>query len=129
MLMTSLFHFCDERSKTPDGFFVGFPAIWNVVAFLLFVIPIPPPWAFAVIVFLGLLTFVPLKWVHPIRVRRWRAVTIAVLAVWSVASIVAIVQGFPAAPANQADPGVSSLYLLACGLARSFMGKKAGSSC
>jgi phosphatidylcholine synthase len=124
ILMTSLFHFCDEHSKTPDGFFVGFPAIWNVVAFFLFVMPVPPPWVFSIVVFLGLLTFVPLKWVHPIRVRRWRPVTIAVLVVWSVASIVAIAEGFPASSINQAILGVSSLYLLGCGLARSFIGEE-----
>ena len=120
VLMTSLFHFSDEESKTEDGFFVGFPAIWNVVAFYLFVFPVPPVLGFAAIVFLGALTFVPLKWVHPIRVQRWRPLTIAMLTLWSAASALAIWQGFPASPAVQVVIGVCSLYLLACGLARSF---------
>jgi phosphatidylcholine synthase len=120
MLMTSLFHFSDEESKTDDGFFVGFPAIWNVVAFYLFVFPVPPALGFAAIAFLGALTFVPLKWVHPVRVRRWRPLTIAMLALWSAASAVAIWQGFPAAPAIQVIIGICSIYLLAVGLTRSF---------
>jgi phosphatidylcholine synthase len=120
VLMTSLFHFSDEESKTDDGFFVGFPAIWNVVAFLLFVFPIPPAASFALIAVLGALTFVPLKWVHPIRVRRWRPLTIVVLAVWSAAAMLAVWQGFPVSPTLQAVIGVCSLYLLGCGLARSF---------
>jgi phosphatidylcholine synthase len=121
VLLTSLFHFSDEESKTKDGFFVGFPAIWNVIAFLLFVFPIAPAVAFAVIAVLGALTFVPLKWVHPIRARRWRALTIAVLAIWSAAAMLVIWQGFPASPALQVVIGACSLYLLARGLARSFM--------
>jgi phosphatidylcholine synthase len=120
VLMSSLFHFCDEDSKTEDGFFVGFPAIWNVVAFLLFVFPVPPGAGFALIVLLGVLTFVPLKWVHPIRVRRWRPITIPVLAVWTGAALLAVWQGFPGTPSLQVVIGLCSLYLLACGLARSF---------
>lgn len=120
VLMTSLFHFSDEKSKTDDGFFVGFPAIWNVVAFYLFVFPVPPVLGFAAIVFLGALTFVPLKWVHPIRVQRWRPLTIMMLGLWSVASAAAVWQGFPAAPTVQIVIGICSIYLLAVGLTRSF---------
>jgi phosphatidylcholine synthase len=120
VLMTSLFHFSDKESKTEDGFFVGFPAIWNIVAFLLFVFAPPPALGFAVIALLGGLTFVPLKWVHPIRVRRWRPITIPVLAVWTGAALLAVWQGFPGAPSLQVVIGLCSLYLLACGLARSF---------
>jgi phosphatidylcholine synthase len=122
VLMTSLFHFSDEDSKTEDGFFVGFPAVWNVIAFLLFVFPVPPEVGFAAIAICGALTFVPLKWVHPIRARRWRPLTILVLLAWSGASMLAIWQGLPATPLIQGVIAVCSLYLLACGLARSYSG-------
>jgi phosphatidylcholine synthase len=120
VLLTSLFHFIDEESKTDDGFFVGFPAIWNVVAFLLFVFAPPPSLAMALIAFLGALTFVPLKWVHPLRVQRWRLVTVAVLAIWSVASLLVLTQGFPASMGMKLVIGAASVYLLARGLTRSF---------
>jgi len=123
VLMTSLFHFGDIESKTEDGFFVGFPALWNVVALYLFIYPLPPGLAFAGIAVLGVLTFVPLKWVHPIRVRRWRALTLAILAVWAGATISAVWHGFPASPAMQTVIGFCSVYLLARGLARSFDGQ------
>jgi phosphatidylcholine synthase len=120
VLMTSLYHFSDMGSKTEDDFFVGFPAIWNVVVFYLFVFPLPPAMAFIVVAVLGGLTFVPLKWVHPIRVVRWRPLTVAVLALWSGASAFTLWQGFPASLGVQAILLVCSLYLLACGLTRSF---------
>lgn len=122
VLMTSLFHFSDEDSKTDDGFFVGFPAIWNVIAFLLFVFPMPSAMGFALIAICGALTFVPLKWVHPIRAQRWRTLTILVLLIWSGAAMLAIWQGLPATPLIQGVIGACSLYLLACGLARSYSG-------
>ena len=49
ILMSSLFHFSDTASKTEDHCFVGFPAIWNIVAFYLFAFA-PPPWLSAAIV-------------------------------------------------------------------------------
>ena len=33
ILMSSLYHFADNDNKTDDHCFVGFPAIWNIVAF------------------------------------------------------------------------------------------------
>ena len=36
VIMSSLFHMADQDSKTKDGYFVGFPAIWNVVCLYLF---------------------------------------------------------------------------------------------
>jgi len=119
VLMTSLFHFSDRESKTEDGFFVGFPAIWNIVAFLLFVFAPPLAVGFAIVALLGGLTFVPLKWVHPVRVRRWRPLTIAVLGLWAAAAGAAVQQGFPSSAAVQVVIALCSLYLLAFGLLRS----------
>ncbi len=42
ILLSSLFHVADRESKTEDGYFVGFPAIWNVVCLYLFAF-MPPP--------------------------------------------------------------------------------------
>ena len=44
--LSSLFHIADQESKTKDGYFVGFPAIWNVVCLYLFVLG-PPPYRLA----------------------------------------------------------------------------------
>ena len=122
VLLTSLFHFIDEESKTKDGFFVGFPAIWNVIALYLLIFPVPKELAFAVIVFLGLLTFVPLKWVHPIRVRRLRPITIIVTLAWSAAAVAALLGELPSSVAVQAVIAVSTVYFLTVGLLRSWVG-------
>ena len=36
ILLSSLFHVADLDSKTEEGYFVGFPAIWNIVLLYLF---------------------------------------------------------------------------------------------
>ena len=66
IVMSSLFHFSDTRSKTDDNCFVGFPAIWNVVALYLFAYAAPPYVAMLVCLAFVVLTFVPVKWVHPV---------------------------------------------------------------
>jgi phosphatidylcholine synthase len=122
ILLTSLFHFIDQESKTADGFFVGFPAIWNVVALYLLVFPFPQWLAFLTILCLGLLTFVPLKWIHPVRVRRLRPLTLVVMAAWAAAAVMSLLGELPSSLAVQAVIAVSTIYFLAVGVLRSWGG-------
>lgn len=110
--VVSLFHFADVRSKTADDCFVGFPALWNVVALYLFVLDLRGAAALLVIAGLCVLTFVPIKWPHPLRTERLRAATMAVTALWCVAAAVAI--GRPPPPFwVQAVFAAAALYMAA----------------
>ena len=97
ILLSSLFHFSDNGSKDEEKSFVGFPAIWNVVAFYIFVFA--PDWQVSatIIAVCIFLTFVPWRWVHPLRVVRMRPVTLAVTLIWSIAAGVAVWQGLTTA--------------------------------
>lgn len=96
ILMSSLFHFSDTASKTADHCFVGFPAIWNIVAFYIFAYA-PPGWLASIVVLvLAGLTFVPMRWLHPLRVRRFRALNIALLGLWMAMASWILWTGFPA---------------------------------
>lgn len=95
-LLSSLFHFSDLESKSEDLSFVGFPAVWNIVAFYVFALALAP-WATAILVMACVaLTFVPLRWVHPLRVKRLRTVTLMLCLVWSLAALWTVLKGFPA---------------------------------
>jgi phosphatidylcholine synthase len=73
--------------KTADNYFRGFPALWNLAAFYLYVMQ-PPDWLSAVLVAaLAILTFVPIRFIHPLRVRRLRAFNIALLAAWALLAL------------------------------------------
>ena len=79
IVVTGALYFADRNMKTDDNYFRGFPALWNAAAFYLFLLK-PPPWlAAAAIVVLAVLTFVPFKFLHPLRVARLRALNIAAL--------------------------------------------------
>lgn len=66
-LLASAYGFCQVPAKTADGYFVGFPSYWNIVAFYLYTLRIPG-WICAMIVLvLALLTFVPSLYLYPSR--------------------------------------------------------------
>jgi phosphatidylcholine synthase len=96
ILLSSLFHFSDTGSKADDHSFVGFPAIWNLVAFYIFAFRMSEVAASLVVLACVILTFVPLKWTHPMRTTRLRRLTLAAAVVWTAAAIAALVAGFPA---------------------------------
>jgi phosphatidylcholine synthase len=90
--VTGALYFADRRMKTPDGYFRGFPALWNVAAFYLFVLK-PAPWlGAAAILVLAAATFVPLHFVHPVRVPRWRVFNLAALVAWAALAAFALLQ-------------------------------------
>ncbi len=119
IVLTSLFHFADNHSKTTDGFFVGFPALWNLFALYAFVLAPAPPVVLAGVALFCALTFVPLKWGHPVRARALRWVTLGVTLVWSAAAIAAILRGFPADLITQAIFVAAAVYYVAINVARS----------
>lgn len=110
ILLTSLFHFSDVESKSEDQSFVGFPAIWNIVAFYVFALDLGPGTTTAMILACLLLTFVPMHWVHPTRVTAWRPLTLAMTVAWSVAAVIAVAEGFPAPASVQAVLGIAGIY-------------------
>jgi phosphatidylcholine synthase len=95
ILLSSLYHFSDMGSKADDHSFVGFPAIWNVVAFYLFAFNASQPVTALVVIVCTALTFVPWRWVHPLRVVSLRPLTLALTALWAVTAVWVVWHGFP----------------------------------
>ena len=118
ILLSSLYHFSDLASKGDDYSFIGFPAVWNLVAFYLFAFAAPVWVACAVVVACVALTFVPMRWVHPLRVLRLRVVTLAITVAWAAAAITAATRGFPASGWAKAVLGMAAAYVIALTLRR-----------
>jgi phosphatidylcholine synthase len=119
ILLSSLFHVSDMHSKTEEGYFVGFPAIWNIVLLYLFVLGLPPYAALAIVTLFVLATFVPILAVHPFRVARLRVLTCLVTLLWGVAAAAAIANPFPSPLWVQALLVATAFYLAGLGLYRS----------
>ena len=74
-LISSAYGFCQTQAKTEDAF-VGFPSYWNLVAYYIFLLR-PELWIDAsVIIFLSILTFVPIHFIYPTRTVMWQKTTL-----------------------------------------------------
>jgi phosphatidylcholine synthase len=118
ILITSAIYFADTRMKTKDAYFLGFPAAWNLVAYYLFLVRPDPNLALALVIVLCALTFVPVRFVHPLRVEHHRPLNLALLALWGVLGVVSLV--YDLAPPATVTYGLVAiaLYFLIAGLVR-----------
>lgn len=110
IVLTSLYHFSDLAAKADDNSFVGFPAIWNIVAFYLFAFAVSPLTAAIVVLICVALTFVPWRWVHPMRVEALRPLTLLLTVAWSLAAVWVVWNGFPAGPIPAAVLAIVAIY-------------------
>jgi len=83
IVVSSALYFADRRMKAADNHFRGFPALWNVAAFYLFLLHPQPALATLGVAVLIALTFAPFHVLHPIRVVRLRWLTLWLLAAWA----------------------------------------------
>jgi phosphatidylcholine synthase len=96
VVFASSLYFADTRMKTGDYWFRGFPALWNVAAIYFFVLR-PPAVVIAALMVLGSAAmFAPIVFVHPLRVKKLRALTIAASVAFFGCSAAAIWQGLAA---------------------------------
>jgi phosphatidylcholine synthase len=115
IVVSSAIYYADTGIKTKENFFKGFPVVWNMVVFSLFVIE-PGEWiSFAVVVVAAVLSFVPVNFLHPVRVKRLRPLNLGVFLAWCALSFIALVQGMDASIPVQWGIGATGTYLFAIG--------------
>ena len=90
----SLYTFANINMKTEDYYFSGFPALWNIVVLYFYILNTNQYINLIVIIFLSILTFIPIKFVHPLRVKKLRNITIFCTIIWS-ATTLKLVTTFP----------------------------------
>jgi phosphatidylcholine synthase len=111
----SAIYFADTRMKTADKSFSGFPACWNMLAIVVFATR-PELWRIlAIVIVLTVTMFVPVKFVHPVRTRRWRTVSLPVAVVWTGLAGWAALTDFNQSPWVTRALVVTSSYLLVVG--------------
>ncbi len=126
ILSSSLYVFARRDMKTDDGYFRGFPALWNVVAFYFFVLAPGPAAAAIVVAVLLVMTFAPVHVVHPFRVTEYRSLLVSLAMLWAVATPALLVPSL----AEGVRTGLaaislgSALVLIAVGLLRTVRGPR-----
>jgi phosphatidylcholine synthase len=111
----SAIYFADTRMKTADKSFSGFPACWNMLAIVVFATR-PELWRIlAIVIVLTAAMFVPVKFVHPVRTRRWRALSLPVAVAWTGLAGWAALTDFSQSPWATRALVATSTYLLVVG--------------
>ncbi len=116
--LASTLYFADTHMKTKDHWFRGFPALWNIAVLYLFVLRLPWMLSAALLVLGTVAMFVPVVFVHPLRVVKLRIVTIGVTILWFALASAALVQGLVVDWPIKAGFAVVALYFLALPLVR-----------
>src|SRR6476469_6125527 len=87
-------YFSDRRMKSADNHFRGFPGLWNVAAFYLFLLHLPPALSSLAMAILIASTFAPFHVVHPVRVVRLRWLTLTLIGIWALLAIFTLAVDF-----------------------------------
>jgi len=118
VVIASALYFADTRMKTNDYWFRGFPAIWNVFAFYLFVFRWPWPVVVGLTLAATAAMFAPVVFVHPLRVIRLRPLTIAATVLWFGLAGVTIVADLQPQPWAKLGLATLAAYFLLLPLVR-----------
>lgn len=122
----SALYMVDTRMKTEDKSFAGFPAVWNMLILVFFAVE-PNYWIIlALVVGCAIAMFTPLKFIHPVRTQRWRAVSLPIALLWTVSAIIAAWASFEPGPVVTVLLSATSLYLLFVGIVQQIIPARAG---
>jgi len=89
VLLTSAMYYGKMGMVSDDMYFVGFPVMWNMVAYYLFFIINVGYWGnFGLIIFFCIMHFVPLKYVYPSRTKQFKWLTIGNTILFLISNVV-----------------------------------------
>jgi phosphatidylcholine synthase len=111
--VTYVFYFADRRMKSADNHFRGFPGLWNLAAFYLFLLHPSPLLSSLGIAVLIASTFIPFHVVHPVRVVRLRWLTLSLLAIWAVLAVYTLANDFDVGAAVKIGLCAIAAYVVA----------------
>lgn len=111
-LFAAGYGFCQTEAKTAEGFFVGFPSCWNLIALYLYALQPLPGWVSLGTVFVfSLLTFVPTLYLYPSQKGLMNRIACALGAAWGLI-VVWLVWSLPDDPASGSLPRELALWSL-----------------
>jgi phosphatidylcholine synthase len=87
-LLASAYGFCQVSAKTDDGYFLGFPSYWNLIALYLYllhsyVFPLPGWLSVGIVAGFALLTFLPTRYLYPSQQGRLNMLTNVFGGLWA----------------------------------------------
>jgi phosphatidylcholine synthase len=124
IMAVSLYTFANVGMKSSDYYFVGFPAIWNIVVLYFYLCNTGWVVNLISVIVLAVLTFVPIKFVHPLRVTHWRGITIPMTILWAAMTLAMVINKDPSSLSYKIELavfGATSVYFAWISLWRTFV--------
>ena len=90
LIFISIFSYVNLNAMTSNHFYNGFPAIWNIVVLYFFIFSTSNMINLIVLILLIILKFSPLKCVHPLRVKKYKSISILFTIIWFLMSALLI---------------------------------------
>ncbi|MFS4439385.1 CDP-alcohol phosphatidyltransferase family protein [Paracoccaceae bacterium GXU_MW_L88] len=113
--VSGVIYFSDTRMKTKDYSFRGFPGCFNMIVVVLFILS-PPVWISVLLLLAASAAqFAPVKFIHPVRTKRWRKLSLPIMLIWSACVLWGCI-------ANFNPPLICSVVLVATSLWLLFAG-------
>ena len=82
LIFISIFSYANLNVMTSDHFYNGFPAIWNIIVLYFFIFSTSEIVNLLILSLLIILKFSPLKCVHPLRVKKFKNISIFFTIIW-----------------------------------------------
>ena len=115
IVVSSAIYYADTSMKTKENFFKGFPVVWNMIVFTLFVIEPGEMLSFGVVLIAAALSFTPVYFLHPVRVMRLRNLNLGIFLLWCVLGMAALLQNMHADQWTKIGIAASGVYLFCIG--------------
>lgn len=115
VVVSGALYFAYDGMKLADNCFRGFPVAWNMLVFDLLVFRELHPYGFWIVLAFVALTFAPIRFVHPVRVKRLRPLTLVAAVAWLAFAVLVALDGMRATGWPAIGLAATTVYLLVIG--------------
>ncbi len=91
LIFISIFSYVNLNILTNDNYYNGFPAIWNVIVLYFYIFGTSQNINLIFLIVLIFLKFSPLKCIHPLRVKKFKSLSIFFAFIWFIMSVFLVV--------------------------------------
>ena len=84
IMVISVISYSNKNTKTDENYYIGFPAIWNVVVLYLVILDLSIQVNTGILIFLIILKIIPIRFVHPFRTKKFKKLTLVISLSWFV---------------------------------------------
>ena len=94
ILIISAISYSNSNLMTSDNFYKGFPCIWNILIFYLYLFEFSQFYNLLIISTCIFLKFIPIKFIHPLRVEKYRKYSIVFMSLWFFSSLKLLLESY-----------------------------------